>query len=126
MLRPIRSIVMRSSARCCVCAHASAIGGAARGQQSWTSGFRRIVAVSNDRLERCAQYGNSPPVPAAVELGAWDGTVPLVAADARGRLVRRLSSGSPPRPIARRTSTPTSTATRRGTGGAFMSARLVR
>jgi hypothetical protein len=77
MLRPIRSIVMRSSALAlCVCAWA-AMGGDARGQQSWTSGAGTSSPYQMTAWNNSGQYGNSPPVPAAIEMGAWDGTVPM-------------------------------------------------
>src|SRR5262245_17152614 len=78
MLRPIRSIVMRSSALAlCVYAWGNLVVGAASAQERWAARTGAPSVYQTESYAGSSQYGTGAPVPAAVELGAWDGNTPL-------------------------------------------------
>jgi len=81
MLRRPRSIVTRTCALALwLCAGLATFGiaiGSASAQEGWSteanpSSVYQLVSWNDD-----SPYGNAAPVPAAVELGAWDGSTPL-------------------------------------------------
>lgn len=79
MRLPTRSIVRRSSALAlCVCALSA--GGRFAAAQSGTTNSGPPVVYQMTPWNGGSQYGSGTTVPAAVELGAWDGNMPLAQA----------------------------------------------